>query len=169
MTTNISSSIKAGYSKAFFEAHREEITLHKAAKQAFSDLGVEKLPTVKQLNEEYAELLARKKEAYREYRKAKQEMTDFANEGFEPYMSEKSAERSRKSWEKFFSELAVIEKSWRYQLGGVMPVTDAMFWEMEEQLEKEYEIISKIKSPVAEALEKSLKKELRRKNFKVIK
>ena len=64
--------------KAFFEAHREEITLHKAAKQAFSELGVEKLPTVKQLNEEYAELLARKKEAYREYRKAKQEMTDFA-------------------------------------------------------------------------------------------
>lgn len=55
---------KEGYSKAFFEAHREEITLHKAAKQAFSDLGVE--------------LLARKKEAYREYRKAKQEMTDFA-------------------------------------------------------------------------------------------
>ena len=69
---------KAGYSKAFFEAHREEIILHKAAKQAFSDQGVEKLPTVKQLNEEYAELFARKKEAYREYRKAKQEMTDFA-------------------------------------------------------------------------------------------
>ena len=38
---------KSGYSKAFFEARREEITLHKAAKQAFSDLGVEKLPTVK--------------------------------------------------------------------------------------------------------------------------
>lgn len=69
---------KSGYSKAFFEAHREEITLHKAAKQAFSDLGVEKLPTVKQLNEEFAVLLAKKKEAYREYRKAKQEMTDFA-------------------------------------------------------------------------------------------
>lgn len=91
------------------------------------------------------------------------------NEGFEPYKTEKSAERSRKSWEKFFSELAVIEKSRRYQLGGVMPVTDAMYREMEEQLEKEYEIISKIKSPVAEALEKSLEKELRRKNFKVIK
>ena len=69
---------KSGYSKAFFEAHREEITLHKAAKQAFSELGVEKLPTVKQLNEEFAEFLAKKKEAYREYRKAKQEMTDFA-------------------------------------------------------------------------------------------
>lgn len=26
---------KAGYSRKFFEAHREEITLHKAAKDAF--------------------------------------------------------------------------------------------------------------------------------------
>ena len=69
---------KAGYSKAFFEAHREEISLHKAAKQAFSDLGVDKLPTIKQLNEEYAELLKQKKEAYKVYREAKQEMTDFA-------------------------------------------------------------------------------------------
>ena len=66
------------YLKTFFEARREEITLHKAAKQAFSELGVEKLPTVRQLNEEFANLLAKKKEAYREYRKAKQEMTDFA-------------------------------------------------------------------------------------------
>ena len=31
---------KAGYSKAFFEAHREEITLHKAAKDAFQKMGV---------------------------------------------------------------------------------------------------------------------------------
>ena len=69
---------KSGYSKKFFEEHREEITLHKAAKQAFTELNVEKLPTIKQLNEEYAELLARKKDAYREYRQAKQDMTDFA-------------------------------------------------------------------------------------------
>ena len=65
-------------SRAFFEAHREEITLHKAAKQAFSNLGVDKIPTIKQLNEEYGELLAQKKEAYKHYREAKQEMTDFA-------------------------------------------------------------------------------------------
>ena len=32
---------KAGYSKAFFEAHREEITLHKAAKDAFQKMGVD--------------------------------------------------------------------------------------------------------------------------------
>lgn len=68
---------KYRYSKAFFEAHREEITLHKVAKQAFSELGVEKIPTLKQLNEEYAELLKQKKEAYKVYREAKQEMTDF--------------------------------------------------------------------------------------------
>ena len=38
---------KAGYSKKFFEAHREEITLHKAAKQAFDELGVKKVPKVR--------------------------------------------------------------------------------------------------------------------------
>lgn len=35
---------KAGYSKKFFEAHREEITIHKAAKQAFDELGLKKIP-----------------------------------------------------------------------------------------------------------------------------
>ena len=68
----------AGYSKKFFEEHREDITIHKAAKQAFTDLNVDKLPTIRELNEEYAKLLAQKKEAYKEYRKAKQEMTDWA-------------------------------------------------------------------------------------------
>ena len=64
---------KAGYSKKFFEAHREEITLHKAAKQAFDELGVKKLPKVKDLNAEYAELMAQKKAAYAEYRKVKED------------------------------------------------------------------------------------------------
>ena len=64
---------KAGYSKKFFEAHREELTLHKAAKQAFDELGVKKLPKVKELNAEYAELLSGKKEAYAEYRKIRDE------------------------------------------------------------------------------------------------
>ena len=64
---------KAGYSKKFFEAHREEITLHKAAKQAFDDLGVKKIPKVKDLNSEYAELMAKKKAAYPEYRRLKED------------------------------------------------------------------------------------------------
>ena len=33
---------KTGYSKSFLEAHREEITLHKAAKAAFDEAGLEK-------------------------------------------------------------------------------------------------------------------------------
>ena len=64
---------KAGYSKKFFEAHREEITLHKAAKQAFDELGVKKSPKVKELSEEYAEILTGKKAAYAEYRKIRDE------------------------------------------------------------------------------------------------
>ena len=66
---------KAGYSKKFFEAHREEITLHKAAKEAFKQLGGS-IPKVKALNAEYAELLAKKKKAYSEYKACKQEMKD---------------------------------------------------------------------------------------------
>ena len=64
---------KAGYGRKFFEAHREEITLHKAAKQAFDELGVRKIPKVKELSAEYAELLSGKKAVYAEYRKAKEE------------------------------------------------------------------------------------------------
>ena len=62
---------KAGYSKKFLEAHREEITIHKAAKAAFDELGVRKLPRVKDLSIEYAEVLATKKQTYAEYRLAK--------------------------------------------------------------------------------------------------
>lgn len=68
---------KSGYSKKFFEAHREEITLHKAAKEAFSHLPDGKIPKVKDLNEEFARLLSEKKAAYSEYKKIKKEMRDY--------------------------------------------------------------------------------------------
>lgn len=64
---------KAGYSKKFFEAYREELTLHKAAKAAFDELGVTRIPKVKELNAEYAELMTGKKQAYAEYRKLRDE------------------------------------------------------------------------------------------------
>ena len=64
---------KAGYSKKFLETHRDEITLHKAAKVAFDELGVKKLPKVKELSIEYAEILTAKKQAYAEYRQVKNE------------------------------------------------------------------------------------------------
>ena len=67
---------KAGYSKRFLEAHREEITLHKAAKAAFDEAGLKKLPKAKDLSIEYAELLKKKKESYPDYRKARDEMQE---------------------------------------------------------------------------------------------
>ena len=67
---------KAGYSKRFLEAHREEITLHKAAKAAFDEAGLKKLPKAKDLSIEYAALLKKKKEAYPDYRKARDEMQE---------------------------------------------------------------------------------------------
>lgn len=68
---------KSGYSKKFYEAHRDEITLHKAAKEAFSKLPDGKIPKVKDLNEEFARLLSEKKAAYSEYKKIKKEIRDY--------------------------------------------------------------------------------------------
>ena len=67
---------KAGYSKKYLAEHESDIIIHKAAKKAFDELGLKKLPTVKSLNAEYAELLAQKKAAYAEYNAAKKEMRE---------------------------------------------------------------------------------------------
>lgn len=68
---------KAGYNRKFFEEHREAITLHKAAKEAFEQLGLQKLPRIKELNAEYAQLLEQKKAVYPAYRKARAEMQEY--------------------------------------------------------------------------------------------
>lgn len=67
---------KAGYSKKYLAAHESDIIIHKAAKKAFDELGVKRLPTVKSLSAEYARLLAQKKAAYAEYAEAKKEMRE---------------------------------------------------------------------------------------------
>ena len=72
------------------EVHREEITLHKAAKAAFDEAGLQKLPKVKELDAEFAELLTKKKSAYPDYRKAKEEMQELL--------------RARRNVELFFAE-----------------------------------------------------------------
>lgn len=71
---------KAGYSKKFLAEHEADILLHKAAKKAFDELGVQKLPRVKELQSEYAVLLAEKKKAYAEYQQARQEMQEVLTE-----------------------------------------------------------------------------------------
>lgn len=68
---------KAGYSKKFFEEHRQEITLHKAAKKAFDELNLTKLPPRKSLYEEIHQLTVQKKKDYAEYRQVKKDMQEY--------------------------------------------------------------------------------------------
>ena len=65
---------KAGYSKKFLSEHESEIILHKAAKQFFDEQNLKKLPTVKSLQAEYAQLLSEKKAMYADYQKARENM-----------------------------------------------------------------------------------------------
>jgi len=62
---------KSGYSRKFYEEHEQKILLHKAVKQSFDNLHVEKFPTVKALQTEYGDLLTEKKKLYQEYAQAK--------------------------------------------------------------------------------------------------
>lgn len=64
---------KSGYSKKFFEKHRQEITLHQAAKKAFDELQVSKLPSRQSLYEEFHRLAVQKKKDYAEYRQVRKE------------------------------------------------------------------------------------------------
>ena len=81
---------KAGYNKKFRAEHETEILLHQAAKEFFDKQGLKKLPKMKDLNAEYAELLKQKKEVYLEYRKVREEMQRLL--------------RAQKNIERFFAE-----------------------------------------------------------------
>ena len=61
-----------------------------AAKAAFDEAGLQKLPKVKELDAEFAELLTKKKAAYPDYRKARNEMQELV--------------RAQKNVERFFAE-----------------------------------------------------------------
>lgn len=64
----------AGYSKKFVAEHEQEIKLHQAAKEAFTALGTQKIPKVKEIQAEYDELKEKKKQAYAAYHQAQDEM-----------------------------------------------------------------------------------------------
>lgn len=65
---------KSGYSKKFLIENESDILLHKAAKKTFDEIGLKKLPTIKNLQSEYATLIEEKKKLYSEYRQARDEM-----------------------------------------------------------------------------------------------
>ena len=79
---------KSGYSSKFLEA----------AKAAFNESGLKKLPKVKDLNAEYSALLTKKKALYPKYRKARDEMQDIvkAQKNVELFFAE---EKDRKEKE----------------------------------------------------------------------
>lgn len=91
---------KSGYSKKFFEAHREELTHRKAAKAAFDELKAAglKIPKVKELNAEYAKVLADKKQAYAEYREVRDEMKTLtmAKHNVDEFLNRDEKEKSLK-------------------------------------------------------------------------
>lgn len=64
---------KAADKPAFRAAHETDLLLHEAAKRAFDAQGVKKLPTVKVLQAEYTDLLAKKKAAYEDFKRLRQE------------------------------------------------------------------------------------------------
>lgn len=98
---------KTGYSKKFFEEHRQEILLHKAAKDLFNEVPEDlkkngKIPTIKELSEEFASHLANKKSAYSQYHQAKQEMQDYliAKQDIEKILGAERQEQEQKKEKK---------------------------------------------------------------------
>lgn len=67
---------KSGYSRKFFEEHRDTLLLHKAAKQAFDQLETKKIPSRQSLDEEFHKLLTKKKKAYAEYHQVRKDMQE---------------------------------------------------------------------------------------------
>ena len=65
---------KAGYSKKFLVAHSEEIQMHKKAKEFFNNLGISKIPRVKELNLQISENYDKRKNVIEEYYQSKEEM-----------------------------------------------------------------------------------------------
>lgn len=89
------------WSKKYYAEHESDIILHKAAKKAFDELGLEKLPTMKMLQTEYATLTAEKKKLYQSYHASKDEMIALctAKQNVERFLSinpqeQKSKEKS---------------------------------------------------------------------------
>lgn len=57
----------------YWQAQESNIIIHEAAKNAFDDLALKKLPTVKSLQAEYSDLLVQKKLDYAALAKAREE------------------------------------------------------------------------------------------------
>ena len=61
---------------AFYEQHRSQIVLCEAAKKFFDELGLQKLPGIQMLKQEYAELQAENKKLYPEQKRQRAKMLE---------------------------------------------------------------------------------------------
>ena len=79
--------------KKFLKEHQQEIDRRRAAKRAFNELGLQKLPSKKSLDMEYSQLLAKKKEAYAAYRDAREQARELLThrENLRPYLAPQEA------------------------------------------------------------------------------
>lgn len=66
---------KSGFSKKFFEANREALTLMEASKKYFNGMGGH-IPKLKELNVEYDSVLAEKRELYSQFKQIKPQMQE---------------------------------------------------------------------------------------------
>lgn len=89
---------QSGYSKKFFEAHREQLTLRKAAKSYFNSHNLKKLPTIQSLRQEYSQLSARKSHCYGDYGDVKAQLKPLltARENVNTIMKQHAQQRERK-------------------------------------------------------------------------
>ena len=67
---------KSGWSRAFLAEHEPDIVIHRAAKKAFDNLGISKLPTVKSLQAEFAALLSEKQSSYAQLTQVRKELRE---------------------------------------------------------------------------------------------
>ena len=77
-TREIFSGYKASrYSEKYLEEHREEITLYRAAQAVFHKYRIDKFPKVRELSQEFTQVLSEKRELYSGYSTAKKQMQEF--------------------------------------------------------------------------------------------
>ena len=65
---------KSGYSRKFYAEHENDIVKNKAARERFKAFNGKKIPSIKELNDEFQECLSRKRQAYSEYHDAREKM-----------------------------------------------------------------------------------------------
>ena len=87
------------YSRKFYDAHADEIELHREAKRYFNAHDIEKLPKVKDLSAEFSALVAGKRAAYADYRALRDEHRELLihRENVERFLSGEKSNPDRRA------------------------------------------------------------------------